>query len=87
MASDEQLTRRQQRRARLLESEGIGTLPPLPSKPAKASQPIEEEEVDLESMTKAELIDFAWEEYEEELKASWSKDRMIERIMELSEGE
>ena len=47
----------------------------------------EDQEIDLATLTKAQLIDFALQEYELELDASLTKDKLIEAIQAATEAE
>ena len=47
----------------------------------------EDKEIDLATLTKAQLIDFALQEYELELDASLTKDKLIEAIQAATEAE
>ena len=47
----------------------------------------EDREIDLATLTKAQLIDFALQEYELELDASLTKDKLIEAIQVAAEAE
>ncbi|MFC6053885.1 hypothetical protein A6M14_09625 [Acinetobacter sp. Ac_877] len=51
------------------------------------SSSIEEDEVDLSKMTKAQLVEFALQEYELELDASLTKDALIEAIQTAAESQ
>ena len=47
----------------------------------------EEQEIDLSTLTKAQLIEFALNEYEVELDASLTKEKLIEAIQAAAEAE
>lgn len=47
----------------------------------------EDQEVDLATLTKAQLIELALHEYELELDASLTKDKLIEAIQAAAEAE
>lgn len=47
----------------------------------------DEQEVDLATLTKAQLVEFALHEYELELDASLTKEKMIEAIQAAAEAE
>ena len=47
----------------------------------------EEQEIDLSTLTKAQLIEFALNEYEVELDASLTKEKLIEAIQAAAETE
>ena len=51
------------------------------------SSQIGDDEIDLSKMTKAQLVEFAMQEYELELDASLTKDKLIEEIQTAAEAE
>jgi len=75
--ANEQLTRRQRK---WLAREQVSEPEP---EPEPITEDVEDEEFYLEDMSKAELVEYAADVYDEEFPMSWTKDKMLDRIDEL----